>query len=87
MQATLNEEWIVEARIDPALVPQRTLSSGARMPAIGLGTFGSDHVSAVQIAQAVKSAARIGSGILIAPPYTEMKPRSARRLWKLWLRE
>jgi diketogulonate reductase-like aldo/keto reductase len=60
MQATLNEEWIVEARIDPALVPQRTLSSGARMPAIGLGTFGSDHVSAVQIAQAVKSAARIG---------------------------
>jgi alcohol dehydrogenase (NADP+) len=30
------------------------------MPAIGLGTFGSDHVSADQIAEAVKAAARIG---------------------------
>ena len=25
--------------IDPALVPQRVLAGGARMPAIGLGTF------------------------------------------------
>ena len=32
-------------RIDPSAVPQRTLSSGGRMPGIGLGTFGSDHVS------------------------------------------
>jgi len=47
-------------RIDPALVPQRILSTGARMPAIGLGTFGSDHVSASQVAEAVKVAARIG---------------------------
>ena len=46
--------------IDPDLVPHRTLSSGARMPAIGLGTFGSDHVSADQIAQAVQEAASIG---------------------------
>ena len=30
------------------------------MPAIGLGTFGSDHVSAAQIAEAVKVAARMG---------------------------
>ncbi|MCB0155831.1 MAG: aldo/keto reductase, partial [Anaerolineae bacterium] len=30
------------------------------MPAIGLGTFGSDHVSAGQIAEAVKGAAKIG---------------------------
>ena len=30
--------------VDPVLVPQRTLYTGARMPAIGLGTFGSDHV-------------------------------------------
>ena len=32
--------------VDPALVPSRTLASGARMPAIGLGTFGSDHAPA-----------------------------------------
>ena len=30
------------------------------MPAIGLGTFGSDHVSADRIAEAVKAAARCG---------------------------
>ncbi len=29
----------------PAQAPYRTLNGGAKMPAIGLGTFGSDHVS------------------------------------------
>jgi alcohol dehydrogenase (NADP+) len=46
--------------IDPALIPQRTLSSGAKMPAIGLGTFGSDHVPHQAVADAVKYAASIG---------------------------
>lgn len=46
--------------IDPALIPQRTLASGAKMPAVGLGTFGSDHVSAKEIAAAVQGAAAIG---------------------------
>ncbi len=46
--------------VDPRLVPQRTLYSGARMPAIGLGTFGSDHVPASQIAEAVKGAISVG---------------------------
>ena len=31
--------------VDPALVPKRTLPGGAKMPAIGLGTFGSDKYS------------------------------------------
>jgi len=44
----------------PELVPQRTLWSGAKMPAIGLGTFGSDHVSHQAVADAVKSAAQMG---------------------------
>jgi alcohol dehydrogenase (NADP+) len=48
------------ARIDPALIPKRELNSGALMPAIGLGTFGSDHVSAAEVAKAVKGAAAIG---------------------------
>jgi diketogulonate reductase-like aldo/keto reductase len=38
----------------------RRLTSGALMPGIGLGTFGSDHVSAEQIADAVEYAASIG---------------------------
>jgi diketogulonate reductase-like aldo/keto reductase len=48
------------APIDPALIPQRTLWTGAAMPAVGLGTFGSDHVTPAQIAKAVKGAAAIG---------------------------
>jgi diketogulonate reductase-like aldo/keto reductase len=46
--------------VDPALVPARTLYTGARMPAIGLGTFGSDHISAGEMAAAVKGAIRVG---------------------------
>lgn len=46
--------------IDPALVPALTLASGARIPSIGLGTFGSDHVDGAQIAAAVRDAAGIG---------------------------
>lgn len=46
--------------VDPELVPQRRLYTGARMPAIGLGTFGSDHVTADEVAEAVKGAAAVG---------------------------
>lgn len=46
--------------IDPSVVPSRTLSSGVRIPAIGLGTFGSDHVSPSEIAEAVRFAASVG---------------------------
>lgn len=46
--------------VDPARVPARTLATGARVPAIGLGTFGSDHVSHAQIAEAVVGAAEVG---------------------------
>jgi alcohol dehydrogenase (NADP+) len=45
---------------DAALIPQRTLSSGSRIPAIGLGTFGSDRVSRQAVADAVKYAASVG---------------------------
>jgi len=48
------------AAIDPAAIPQRKLYTGSRMPAIGLGTFGSDHVSAGQVAEVVKGAAATG---------------------------
>jgi diketogulonate reductase-like aldo/keto reductase len=46
--------------VDPALVPQRRLYTGATMPAIGLGTFGSDHASHELIAEAVRGAAEAG---------------------------
>lgn len=46
--------------VDPALVPVRTLRTGDSMPAIGLGTFGSDAVSHEAIAGAVVGAAAVG---------------------------
>jgi diketogulonate reductase-like aldo/keto reductase len=46
--------------VDPRAVPQRVLSTGAKMPAIGLGTFGSDHASHEEVAAAVRGAAEVG---------------------------
>ena len=46
--------------IDPASIPQRKIYTGATMPAIGLGTFGSDHVTPAQVAEAVCGAAAAG---------------------------
>jgi alcohol dehydrogenase (NADP+) len=48
------------ATVDPATVPKRRLSSGALMPAIGLGTFGSDHVPPVEVAAALTGAFEAG---------------------------
>ena len=46
--------------IDPSSIPQRKLYTGADMPAIGLGTFGSDQASHEQVANAVRGAAEVG---------------------------
>ena len=50
----------VPAAVDPAAIPQRKLYTGFTMPAIGLGTFGSDHVSAEEVAEMVKGAVAVG---------------------------
>lgn len=46
--------------IDPQMVPQKVLYTDDRIPVVGLGTFGSDAVSAAAIAEAVKAA--VGGG-------------------------
>ena len=51
---------IMNKTIDPAVVPKRTLYTGAEIPAIGLGTFGSDKYTADQISDAVRGAAAYG---------------------------
>ena len=47
-------------KIDPHAVPYRELYTGAKIPAVGLGTFGSDRFSASEIAEAVLGAAAVG---------------------------
>jgi len=46
--------------INPAIVPQRTLFDGTKMPAIGMGTFGSDRFTPEQVSNAVLGAAALG---------------------------
>ena len=46
--------------IDPKRVPYKTLTTGARLPGIGMGTFGSDRYSADEVADAVRNAIRLG---------------------------
>ena len=43
-------------KIDPDFIPSLTLSTGSRIPCIGLGTFGSDSVPAERVAETVKLA-------------------------------
>lgn len=50
----------ITEQVDPYSIPAFELFSGAKIPCIGLGTFGSDHVSADQVANAVKNAAAMG---------------------------
>lgn len=86
--------------IEPQLVPQRVLYTGAKMPAIGLGTFGSDHASYEEVAAVVLGAAEVGyrhfdcaavyrNENLIGQSLQEIMARGVRReeLWitsKLW---
>jgi len=61
--------------VDPALVPKRILYTGTQIPAIGLGTFGSDHVSPERIAEAVDGAIAVGYRHLdCASVYRNEKP-------------
>jgi alcohol dehydrogenase (NADP+) len=60
MTTSLPASSVPPRGVDPRAVPQRRLRSGAAMPAIGLGTFGSDHVSGEAVAAAVVDAASLG---------------------------
>ncbi|MBD3265369.1 aldo/keto reductase [bacterium] len=86
--------------VEPNQVPQRTLYTNAKMPAIGLGTFGSDRFSGEQIAEAVKGAISVGyrhidcasvygNEHLIGPIFREVMQAGIKRedLWitsKVW---
>jgi alcohol dehydrogenase (NADP+) len=46
--------------VDPALVPRRELRGGASVPAIGIGTFGSDRYGPAEVGAAVAGALAAG---------------------------
>ncbi|MEJ2545938.1 MAG: aldo/keto reductase, partial [Calditrichaceae bacterium] len=46
--------------MDPRLIPQIILNTGDKIPAIGLGTFGSDSVAANTVAETVRKAIQSG---------------------------
>lgn len=51
---------IAKDGVDPKKVLQKTLLTGAQMPGVGLGTFGSDTYTGEDIAEAVKGAVSVG---------------------------
>ncbi len=55
-----NKFRIAPDGVDPNQVPKRRLYTGAEIPAIGLGTFGSDRFTEQQIADAVRGAISVG---------------------------
>ncbi len=56
----MSDNHLQQVGVNPEDVPHVTLASGAKIPSLGLGTFGSDRYSGTQIAQAVKDAASLG---------------------------
>ena len=56
----MSENTIPVDAVDPSKVPQRTLYTGAKMPGIGIGTFGSDRFSGEDIANAIEDAVKSG---------------------------
>lgn len=55
-----NSFSIASDGVDPASVPSHKLPSGDSIPAIGLGTFGSDHAGHEAVAESVITAAEVG---------------------------
>lgn len=53
-------DFVDHEGVNPKQVPARQLYTGDKIPAIGLGTFGSDHAAHQIIAEAVVTAASVG---------------------------
>jgi alcohol dehydrogenase (NADP+) len=59
-KSVMNSSASTNTGLDAAKAPYRTAYTGARIPAIGLGTFGSDRFSREAVAEAVNIAISVG---------------------------
>lgn len=57
---TTNTFTLASDGVDPSTVPTRTLYTGAKIPVVGLGTFGSDRYGNDVVAAAVQGALEVG---------------------------
>ncbi len=97
----MNDKFAIASdEVDPNKVPMQKLYTGAAIPVVGMGTFGSDHVSGEEIARAVIGAASVGyrhfdcaavygNEALIGQSLNTIQARGVKRkdLWitsKLW---
>jgi alcohol dehydrogenase (NADP+) len=71
-------------RIDPGRVPRRKLYTGAEMPALGIGTFGSDKYGPQEIAQAVYGAVRGGYRLIDGAEVYQNEDKIGETLGKLF---
>ena len=53
-------------------IPMKRLYTGSMMPGIGLGTFGSDHVSAEDVAKAVAAGIEMGYRYIYLETHTNL---------------
>ena len=70
-------------KIDPNKVPKHTLYTGVQIPAVGLGTFGSDKYGPDAIAQAVDGAVRAGYRLIDCASVYQNEDRIGETLSRL----
>lgn len=70
-------------KVDPKKVPSHTLYTGAKIPAVGLGTFGSDKYGPDAIAQAVDGAVRAGYRLIDCASVYQNEAQIGQTLQKL----
>lgn len=74
----------VSESVDPAKVPKRTLFTGKEIPAVGIGTFGSDKYGAEEIADAVYGAVCCGYRLIDCASVYQNEKEIGRTLKKLF---
>lgn len=72
--------------IDPAIVPKVTLPSGEEVPCMGMGTFGSDRVSAEDDPQQLQVRSAADTACLTAQHAMEMNIRSEKFSKQQWMK-